>query len=289
MRNHGKKKDILLGAHVSAANGLDKAIDRAEAINANCIQIFTKSNRQWKAKEITKETINLLLAKQKKSNVQVIVAHAAYLINLGSQNDEVVTKSIQSLAQELQRCEQLHIPFLVLHPGSTRFDNDIPQSLHFIAQNINTALTESKTQHVTLLVETMAGQGKNLGYTFEQLATILQHVEQKNRIGVCFDTCHAFVAGYKFDTPENYLALWKHFDQTIGLSKLKVFHINDSKKEYKSRVDRHEHIGQGKIPQTSFQFIMQDKQFKHIPKILETPKENETDDIKNIETLKKLL
>jgi len=285
-----KNTNLLLGAHLSIAGGFDKAIEKAQETGANCMQIFTKSNRQWKAKNITKEESDLFISKQKNSSVSIVVAHAAYLINLGSKSDETVEKSTISLAQELQRCEQLKIPYLVLHPGTARYEDE-ERSLQFVAQQIDVAITTSKTHTVILLLETMAGQGKTIGHTFRQLATIIQHAHHKSRIGVCFDTCHAFVAGYDFHTPELYKKMWHEFDTTIGLEKLKAFHINDSKKELGSKVDRHEEIGLGKIPLSAFELILKDLKFKNIPKIIETPEgSNKVEhDKKNLEVLRKLV
>lgn len=282
-----ENKKLLIGAHLSIAGGFDKAINSAEELKATCVQIFTKSNRQWKAKKISSIDAKKFIDKQKNSSIQIVVAHAAYLINLGSKTDETINKSIDSLAEELQRCEVLNIPYLVLHPGTIRFNEDEEKSLQFIAQNIDAAFAKSQTKNVTLLLETMAGQGTMTGRTFEQLAIILKKSNNQNRIGICFDTCHAFAAGYEFWTPKTYQAMWQKFDQLIGLQKLKVFHMNDSQKPAGSRVDRHDHIAEGKIPIQAFELIMQDKTFTNIPKILETPAgENEV--INNIKNLKKL-
>lgn len=286
------KETQLIGAHTSTAGGLDKAVERAASVGANCLQLFTKSNRQWRAKTITEHDIKNLQKAQNQHNIHHITAHAAYLINLGSKNDDVINKSITALSTELQRCDQLNIPYLVLHPGSARYDN-LEKSLQFIAQNINIVFERTKIKNVTLLLETMAGQGNSIGYKFEQLATILQNIKNKNKehLGVCFDTCHAFAAGYEFHTAKLYKEMWKNFDRSIGLSNLKAFHINDSKKECGSKVDRHEHIGEGKIPKEAFKFIMNDSKFSNIPKILETPagEDEQTNDRKNINTLKELI
>ncbi|MBP6892263.1 deoxyribonuclease IV [Candidatus Babeliales bacterium] len=282
------KKRTLIGAHVSISGGFDRAILRGEKIGANCIQIFTKSNRQWKSKKISDEDIAKFIAQQKNSNIKIVAAHASYLINLGSSTSSVVEKSINALIDELQRCDILKIPFLILHPG-TMHDKDEEQSLLFIAKNINTVLKKAKPQHVTLLLETMAGQGSTVGNKFEQLGFIFSHITQKKHVGVCVDTCHIFASGYVFDTPATYKKLWHDFDETIGLKKLKMFHINDSKKDAGSRVDRHEHIGEGMIKPAAFKLLMQDTKFKKIPKILETPKSADevSDDIKNIKILQR--
>ena len=283
------QKSTLLGAHVSIANGFDVAILRGEKIGANCIQIFTKSNRQWKSKKITDDDVAKFKTQQKQSLIQVVVAHASYLINLGSKSTIVAQKSVLALVDELQRCEILGIPFLVLHPGTLQSDDE-KKSLLNIATQINHALWQAKSKQVTLLLETMAGQGTTIGNTFHQLATILAHVKQKKHIGVCLDTCHIFAAGYKFNTSATYKKLWKDFDAIIGRSNLKVIHMNDSKKDCGSSVDRHEHIGQGKIGTKTFQLFMQDAKLKSIPKILETPKgaDEFADDIKNLQVLKQL-
>jgi deoxyribonuclease-4 len=282
------KKMSLIGAHVSISGGFDQAILRGEKIGANCIQIFTKSNRQWKSKKISNEDVAKFITQQKNSNIQIVAAHASYLINLGSSTSSVVEKSINALVDELQRCDMLQIPFLILHPG-TMHDKDEKKSLQFIAQNINTVLQKAKPKHVMLLLETMAGQGSTAGSKFEQLATIISHITQKKHVGVCVDTCHIFASGYIFDTPATYKKLWHDFDATIGLKKLKLFHINDSKKDVGSRVDRHEHVGQGMIKPAAFKLLMQDLKFKKIPKILETPKGTDevNNDIKNIKTLQR--
>ncbi len=281
------KKHFALGAHVSIASGFYKAIEQGEEIGATCIQIFTKSNRQWGAKKITEHDIELFTTHQKNSNIVTVVAHASYLINLGSTTQATVDKSIHALIEELQRCDTLKIPYLVLHPGTKHTPQEEP-SLVFIADQINTVLQQAKPKHVMLLLETMAGQGSTVGNTFEQLATIIKHIKNKNEIGICFDTCHAFASGYQFDTPILYKKMWHDFDKTIGIDKLKVFHINDSKKSLGSKVDRHEDIGKGMVGKNAFKMIMQDKRFANIPKIIETPLENGLEDYKrNIETLKK--
>ena len=287
-----KKKELLIGAHLSIQGGFFKAILRAEKINATCLQIFTKSNRQWKSKAIFPADAEKFITQQNSSHVKLVAAHASYLINVASTTNSIAEKSIIALADELQRCEMLKIPYLILHPGSFN-KTEGKNGLFKIAEHIDQAFTISKTKSVMLLLETMAGQGSLAGSTFEELATILQYTKYKKMIGVCVDTCHIFAAGYKFGTEKEYHDLWEHFDNIIGLSKLKVFHINDSKKESGSRIDRHEHIGKGMIPSKSFQLLMQDPKFKKIPKILETPKksnnelENEESDIQNLNTLRK--
>jgi deoxyribonuclease-4 len=280
------EKKSLIGAHVSVSGGFESAIEAGERIGANCIQIFTKNNRQWQAQAIEKTTAELFKNRLKQSQIKVVVAHASYLINLGSSSHEVVEKSKLALTEELKRCDYLDILFLVLHPG-TQGELSEEVALQSIAESINKAL--EATIHCSVLIETMAGQGKTVGYRFEQIATIIKNIEQKNRIGVCLDTCHIFAAGYSFQNEKEYEKLWQDFDLTIGQNYLKLIHLNDSKREHGSRVDRHEHIGQGKIGLKSFELIMLDKKLEDVPKILETPADNgETGDIKNIALLKDL-
>ena len=284
------KNHYLVGAHVSIAGGFFKAIEEGIEIGCTAIQIFTKSNRQWKSKSISNSEAEKFIEAQKSSNIKIVVAHASYLINLGSATPEVQQKSLAALIDEIKRCEQLQIPFLVLHPGTA--ESDARQaSIEKTGQYINQALQATADCTTTVLVETMAGQGKSIGSSFEELTTILDQVTDKKRIGICFDTCHAFAAGYNFTTPETYQATFKKFDDTIGLKYLKMFHVNDSKKEMGARVDRHENIGQGAINLHAFEMIMNDPRFKSTPKILETPVTDIAveDYKKNIKTLLNLI
>ncbi|MBP9764896.1 deoxyribonuclease IV [Candidatus Babeliales bacterium] len=277
---------LLMGAHVSIAGGFDKAIERGEKIGATCIQIFTKSNRQWGAKKITSDDVDAFLDAQKKSSIKMVVAHASYLINLCSDNNAIIRKSIDALIEELQRCEQLDIPYLVLHPG-TSSNPDTQKVLITVADHINQAFKEVKPKNTTLLLETMAGQGSTIGKTVEELAVILDHVHDKKHIGVCIDTCHIFAAGYDLSTKKFYDDFWNKISKLIGIKNVKAFHINDSKKDFDSHVDRHEHVGKGKINPVVFKMLLKDKRFSKIPKILETPKEDEfKDDVRNLKTLR---
>jgi deoxyribonuclease-4 len=284
-----KSKNLLIGAHVSIAGGFDQAIVRAEKIGATCMQIFTKSNRQWKAREITLEQAKKFILQQKQSPIKTVIVHVSYLINVGSSSKLIAEKSIHALAQELQRADMLHIPYTVMHPGTLYDKNDVDASLQHIAKNIDAALQQAKPKHTMLLLETMAGQGSVAGATLEQISGILKHLKNKKNVGVCVDTAHIFAAGYRLDTPELYKNFWQEFQKKIGMHKLKAMHINDSKTACNSRVDRHEHIGKGKIGLKAFQMIMQDSHLKNIAKILETPKKGADDfddDIKNLQTLR---
>lgn len=287
-----KNIPLLLGSHMSIAGGLEKSLYRGASIGCTAIQIFTHSNRQWKINDITIEQINQFEQAKKSTNIYHIVVHASYLINLGSQSPETVQKSLYTLDQELKRCDQLGIPYLVLHPGSGLGNKDTIECCNQLIANLN-LLFEKATYKVMLLLENMAGQGSCVGACFEQLAYIINHVNinnTKNNIGVCLDTCHAYAAGYEFSTEETYKKMWAEFDHYIGIDKLKVIHINDSKKPLGSRVDRHANIGQGMIGLSAFELIMNDPQLIAIPKILETPKnENLHEDTINMEVLKKLI
>lgn len=283
-----KNHTLLLGAHMSIAGGFEKAIERGESIGCTTIQIFTKSNRQWRAKNIELSDANKFKQALKASSIKIVVAHATYLINLGSPNNETRDKSVNALTQELQRCDLLGIPYLILHPGS-HLNADKNTCISQIAAGIDKVFAEIPNTTTKLLLETMAGQGSSVGHTFEQIAKIIQLSSSKKRLGVCLDTCHVFAAGYNFGSYEQYNAMWDLFEKTIGLNKLKTIHINDSKKECGSRVDRHENIGKGKISLEAFSLLLNDERFFDIPKILETPKDNLEDDVKNITTLKALI
>ena len=286
-----KNKLPLIGAHVSIAGGFFNAIKEGTEIGCTAIQIFTKSNRQWASKPINHNDVEKFILAQKNSDIAIVIAHASYLINLGSATPEVQKKSYQALVDEIIRCHQLSIPYLVLHPGTASI-NEKEKTAQFIGTQINKALKQTTDCNVTVLVETMAGQGSSVGSSFEELASILHYVNDKHRIGVCFDTCHAFAAGYDFTTPQGYESVFKSFDSLIGLNYLKMFHMNDSKKELNCKVDRHENIGQGKIPLQAFSMIMNDPRFSKIPKILETPKSESAElenDRKNLAMLLKCL
>lgn len=282
-----KKHQLLLGAHISIAGGYEKAFARAESINCTVMQIFTKSNRQWHAKRITPEEANLFCATNNTSSIAITITHATYLINIGSPDKETRNKSINGLIDELERCAILNIPYLVLHPGSST-TSTIETCLENIISSLDSALSHVKND-VVILLEIMAGQGSTVCYTFEQLAYILNNSAHKKKLGICFDTCHAFAAGYDFRTAQSYKAMWENFDAIIGLEYLKAIHLNDSKKELNSRVDRHEEIGKGHIGQTAFKLIMNDDRLFDVPKILETPKDDLIDYEKNMEFLKSLL
>lgn len=281
-----KNETILIGAHVSIKGGLYKAIEEGERIGCNVIQIFTKSSRSWFAKKLTPIEIDEFKEAQKNSTIKTVVAHASYLINLGSPKKEIEEKSIQSLSDELFRCEKLNIPYLVLHPGA-HLKNSIEDCIKQIAKNLEPIL--KKASKTMILLETTAGQGTNIGYTFEQLREIIDLSNEKNKLGVCLDTCHIFSAGYDISSKKSYDNVMSDFEKVIGFKNLKVIHINDSKTKFNSRKDRHANIGKGTIGLEAFKLIMNDKRLKNIPKILETPIINGDEHQKEIELLKKMV
>lgn len=282
-----QKTKLLLGAHMSIAGGFDRAVELGESIDCTAIQIFTRSNRQWGAKKLTQEAIELFREALKGSCVRSVVAHLPYLLNIGSPHSKTRYASISVLKQELKRCHALGIKSMVLHPGSS-LDGTKENCLERIIKGLDTALA-SDTEKTMILLENMAGQGTNVGYDFKQLGYILKNVNKKSRVGVCFDTCHAFAAGYDFRTPETYEAMWKEFGKEIGLRKLKVIHVNDSKRELSSHVDRHENIDKGKLGREAFRLLFNDPRFFSVPKILETPKPTLELYAKNMAVLKRLL
>lgn len=260
----------FIGAHVSAAGGVDQAVLRAHEIKATAFALFTKNQRQWKAAPLASEVIDKF-----KKNCEIygytasqILPHDSYLINLGHPEEEALEKSRDAFLDEMQRCEQLGIELLNFHPGSHLNKIDIDKCLKRIAESIN--ITLDKTQNVTAVIENTAGQGTNLGFRFEHLAAIIDSVEDKSRVGVCIDTCHTFAAGYDLRTVENCEKTFAEFGQIVGFPYLKAMHLNDAKSELASRVDRHHSLGEGNIGKVPFTYIMQDDRFDHIPLILET-------------------
>lgn len=260
-----------VGAHVSAAGGVENVPERAHEIGATGFALFTKNQRQWEAKPLTDESIDLFKKRclEFDFSMDAIIPHDSYLINLGHPEKDNVKKSRDAFLDELQRCEQLGIRLLNFHPGSHLNKISENDCLKIIAESINEAL--SKTSFVKAVIENTAGQGSNMGYRFEHLAEIIDQVEPKERVGVCIDTAHAFAAGYDLSTESGFEETFQQFEQIVGLDKLFAMHLNDSKKELGSKVDRHENLGDGLIGITPFKRIMGDRRFDGIPLILETP------------------
>lgn len=280
---------LALGAHMSAAGGADLAITRAAAFEMDACQLFTKNANQWNAKPLDPAVIERFLANKSSLGVTHFVAHDSYLINCASPADELWEKSQLALKTELDRCDQLEIPFLVSHPGG-HVGSGEEAGIARVAEAINRIFESRPDRTTMLLLETTAGQGSHLGRRFEEIAGIIDRIEDKSRVGVCFDTCHVFAAGYDLRDQASYDATMTEFDQVIGLDQLKVFHLNDSKKGLGSRVDRHAHIGEGELGLEPFRFLMNDARFEGVPGVLETPKgDDETEDARNMATLKSLI
>lgn len=262
-----------LGAHVSASGGVDNAPRNAHSIGANAFALFTKNQRQWVAPKLTSAQIDAFrrACDEYGFRPEQILPHDSYLINLGHPEAEGLAKSRESFFEEMARCEALGLDRLNFHPGSHLRKISEQESLQLIADSINMAL--ERTQGVTAVIENTAGQGSNLGFDFEHLAYIIDRVEDKSRVGVCIDTCHAFAAGYDLSSEEGCDEVFTAFEQTVGFEYLKGMHLNDAMKPLGSRVDRHSPLGEGQLGITPFKYIMQDSRFDGIPLILETPDE----------------
>jgi len=290
MKQPRNKKKPLLGAHFSIAKGVHRSITEAVSYGCNTLQMFTKNANTWKEKEISEPEIERFQRAIAESGVTGITSHTSYLINLASPDPKKHGMSCEALKRELCRSASLSIPFVVLHPGAHMGMGE-KEGIAKIATSINRIFSQTPDLNVRLLLETTAGQGSSIGHTFEQLAAILQGVEQRDRLGVCLDTCHIFAAGYDMRSRTSYRKTIKRFDDVIGLQRLYVIHLNDSKKGLGSRVDRHEHIGEGQIGREGFRALMNDRRFFNIPKIIETQKEgNEIDwDRVNLDMLRGLM
>ena len=279
---------ILLGAHMSIGGGVHTAIERGCSINCTAIQIFVKNNMQWFARPLARDEIRAFLEHRQRGELRSIFAHANYLINLAATNPQFHANSIRALAEELTRADQLELPFLVMHPGAHLGAGE-EAGLDKIAKSINRVFRKIPKVKTRIALETTAGQGSCLGHRFEQIAYILENVREPERLCVCLDTAHVFAAGYNIGSEAGARKTFREFDRMIGLNRLAAIHVNDSKTARGSRVDRHEHIGQGQIGLHAFRFIMRDRRFKKIPKVLETPKGKEMrEDVANLKTLRGL-
>lgn len=279
----------LLGAHMSIAGGHALAIDRATEFGMTACQIFTKNANQWNAKPIVPEAAEGFRARVVDSDVAFIVAHDSYLINLASPDDALRERSTAAFGDELARCALLGVPWLVTHPGA-HMGSGVDEGVRRVAESLNRLFAEQPDQGVTVLLETTAGQGSALGRSFEELAAILALVEDQTRVGVCFDTCHVFAAGYEMRTRDAYERTIDEMERHVGLDNVGAFHLNDSKKPLGSRVDRHQHIGEGELGLEPFRFLLNDPRFTRIPKLLETPKPVEHEsDRRNLGVLRSLI
>ncbi|MGE0155445.1 MAG: deoxyribonuclease IV [Geobacter sp.] len=260
-----------LGAHMSIAGGLHKAVERAVAAGCGTLQIFTRSSNQWKGKPISDADAELFRSTFAASGLHEVISHDIYLINLAAPPGETRDKSLSAFADEMATCARLGINKIVMHPGS--HTSDTPEvGLQRVIEGFDQLFNEVPQYQGRVLLETTAGQGTNLGRHFEELRTIIDGSRYPERFAICFDTCHTFAAGYDTTSPQGYQAVMDEFDRVLGLERLQCFHFNDSKKGLGSRVDRHDHIGQGMLGLEPFRLIMNDPRFVAIPKILETPK-----------------
>ena len=277
----------LLGAHVSAAGGAQNAPGRGRDIRADAIQVFTANQNQWQAKPLSDENISGFKEGMAQGQPQVSITHDSYLINLCSTEEWKLKRARNAFIEEMDRSESLGIDYIVFHPGA-HMGAGYEAGCTLVAESLNLALGERPDYKVKLLVEITAGQGTTVGHTFEQIADILAPIKAGDRMGVCFDTQHAFAAGYDLRTPEGWNDAMQKFDSTLGLDRLLAFHINDSKKELGNRVDRHQKLGQGFIGLMPFWCLVNDERFEHTPAILETPVDDESEYAEELQLLRGL-
>jgi deoxyribonuclease-4 len=287
-----------LGAHLSIAGGLPRAVDRGVATRCEALQIFTKSAGQWRARVLPPDEIVLFRRRVAETGIQPVVAHNSYLINIAAASPALRQQSLEALVEEYDRADALGLQGLVMHPGS--YTSGTPEEgLRLIANGLRTLLQSRPDGEPLVLLEHTAGQGTSLGHRFEHLASILELLEGSPRIGVCLDTCHLLTAGYDICSEEGYRSTFQHFDRLVGIGRIKVFHLNDSKKPCGSRVDRHEHIGKGCLGLEPFRRLLNDRRFAGLPMLLETPKletpesrrRSDADpwDARNLRTLRRLI
>lgn len=278
----------ILGAHVSIAGGTEKAPGRGKAIDADAIQIFTANQNQWKARPLTEANIDGFREGMTQRQPQVSITHDGYLINLCSMEKWKLKRAVDTFIEEMDRSEALGIDYIVFHPGA-HMGAGYEAGCATVAESLNTALASRPDHRVKLLVEITAGQGTTVGHTFEQIADILGQVTSPERMGVCFDTQHAFAAGYDIRTPDGWEQMLKDFDNIIGLEQLRAFHLNDSKRELGNRVDRHEKIGQGYLGLAPFWCLVNDERFTDTPAVLETPVDDESEYGEELRLLRSLI
>lgn len=278
---------MRLGAHMSISGGVDKAALRGQEVGCETIQIFTKSSNQWKAKPLGPLEIQAFHNACTAADIAPVIAHSAYLINLAAPDDALYEKSIQAFLDELHRCDLLGIPSLVVHPGAHMGTGE-ETGLRRVSAAITRVHREAPHLHASIVLEVTAGQGTTLGYKFEHFAALLDQVEDPERIGFCLDTCHLLAAGYDFRTRKGCDDMLDTWDDLIGIERIRVIHLNDSKKDLGSRVDRHEHIGQGFIGTSGFAFLLNDPRLFELSMVLETPKDDNAV-VRNLQTLRSLI
>ncbi|HYS55703.1 MAG TPA: deoxyribonuclease IV [Thermoanaerobaculia bacterium] len=283
---YSPKHGDLIGAHLSTKGGLHTAFDRATEINATAVAIFAKNSNQWKGKELTDEDCALFARKR---CVKPVFTHASYLINLATINKGFHKKSIAAMIDELDRAERLGIRGVVLHPGA-HMGAGSDAGIEKIARSLDRVHAAIPHHKVVTLLETSAGQGSCVGCSFVELGKIIKSVDDPKRVGICFDTCHVFASGYDLRTRDAYERTVEELDRHVGVRNVGLFHLNDSRKDLGSRVDRHEHIGSGHLGLDAFRFLLNDERFRGIPKLLETPKKIEHEsDRRNLATLRSLI
>ena len=289
MKTRKKPRGPLLGAHMSIAGGVGNALLAGKMVDCDAIQIFTKSSRQWASKPYTKEEIEQFQINRKETGITTIIAHDSYLLNLGSPDAGLRMRSVAAFIDELERCEVLGVTNLIAHPGA-HFGAGEAEGIKTIAKSLDEVHKACPGYNVKITLEITAGQGSNLGYRFEQIGAIIDATKESDRLRVCFDTEHAFAAGYDLRTKDGYERTFSEFEEAIGIELLASFHLNDSKKEFHSRVDRHEHIGKGFIGVEAFRLLMNDKRFCGLPMCLETPKGPDLkEDRENLTLLRSLI
>lgn len=280
---------VRLGAHMSVAGGLPRAIERGASIGCDAIQIFLKNNMQWTGRPLADDQVHQFQFRQSESGVGPVFAHSSYLINLATSAERLRARSIAALTDEVQRASRLGVPFIVVHPGAHMGAGEAA-GLQRVAQSLREVLAATPDSRVKIALETTAGQGTCLGHRFEHLTGIIQLVGDASRLAVCVDTCHIFAAGYDIRTARAYEMTMTQFDQIIGCEHVVAFHLNDSKTALNSRVDRHEHIGNGHLGLAAFRHVLRDPRWDGLPMVLETPKSADLhEDVTNLRMLRSLL
>lgn len=289
VKKKAKPRGPLLGAHMSIAGGVGNAFLEGKKVDCDAIQIFTKSSRQWASKPYTKEEIEQFHINRKETGIGAVVAHDSYLLNMGSPDTALRARSIAAFIDEFERCEVLGVSNLIAHPGAHVGAGEL-DGIKTIARSIDEVHRACPGYKTRITLEITAGQGSNLGYRFEQIGSMIDATKESDRLRVCFDTEHAFAAGYDIRTRDGYERTFGEFDEAIGIELLAAFHLNDSKKELNSRVDRHEHIGKGFIGIEAFRMLMNDRRFWGLPMCLETPKGPDLkEDRDNLQLLRSLI
>ncbi|MGH7935187.1 MAG: deoxyribonuclease IV [Candidatus Binataceae bacterium] len=289
MASKSEHKRPLLGAHMSIAGGVGEALTRGRNTGCECVQIFTKSSRQWASKPLSEEDIAAFKRAQRETGIETVIAHDSYLLNLGAPDENLRKRSVGGFIDELERCETLGVPFLIAHPGA-HVGSGEEAGIKTIARSIDQAHQACPGYKVKIALEITAGQGSNLGYKFDQMAQIFDAVKENGRLRLCFDTEHAFAAGYDLRSDEGYERTFSELDQHIGLKRLAAFHLNDSLKPFHSRVDRHQHIGKGHIGLEAFRRVVNDPRFVGLPMCLETePGPEMRDIVADLKSLHQLL